>query len=518
MKKISPLAILFLWQIASAQEIVQFENGQVADADDMNSNFNLLKDAIDQISPTTAARLTTGSGEPSPDSGDEGDLYIDTSAYLFYGPKGSEGWGSGISLIGPDGAAGPAGSQGDVGPAGPQGDTGATGPVGPQGDVGPAGPQGDTGATGPVGPQGDTGATGPVGPQGDVGPAGPQGDTGATGPVGPQGDVGPAGAQGPSGESGLLVVAGQSCDTFVRGFNSDGTLICAGVTLSISGPENVSEGSVTSPYTLNLLDARNIARPAGTDIAVDVTYSGTATDGNDYTSQTPITIPADSSSTTFDLETLSDSEVEGDETIILTISTADDGGFVALDLGNDEVTTTLVDTFSCGNTITDFDDNTYDTVEIAGDCWTATNARSSNYADGSQISVSGIQEYSSCSEFDSVLFGKLYNRQVALLENKNICPTGWHVSTSAEWDALGSNASGELLPGGSSGFNAIVAGQYYNGRFEGCSASVTSDQRYFWVDDANREMRQVKPSGTRTYTTAISSDTNFSYSVRCVRD
>ena len=64
MKKISPLAILFLWQIASAQEIVQFENGQVADADDMNSNFNLLKDAIDQISPTTAARLTTGSGEP----------------------------------------------------------------------------------------------------------------------------------------------------------------------------------------------------------------------------------------------------------------------------------------------------------------------------------------------------------------------------------------------------------------------------------------------------------------------
>lgn len=462
MKKISPLAILFLWQIASAQEIVQFENGQVADANDINSNFNLLKDAIDQISPSTAARLTTGSGEPSPDSGDEGDLYIDTSAYLFYGPKGSEGWGSGISLIGSDGTAGPPGPQGDVGPAGPQGDTGATGP---------------------------------------------QGATGAAGP------------QGPSGETGLLVVAGQSCDTFVRGFNADGTLICAGVTLSISGPENVSEGSVTSPYTLNLLDARDIARPAGTDIAVDVTYSGTATDGNDYTSQTPITIPADSSSATFDLETLSDSEVEGDETIILTISTADDGGFVALDLGNDEVTTTLLDTtFSCGNTVTDFDNNTYDTVEIAGDCWTATNARSSNYADGSQISESGIQEYSSCSEFDSVLFGKLYNRQVALLANKNICPTGWHVSTSAEWDALGSNASGELLPGGSSGFNAIVAGQYYNGRFEGCSSSVASDQRYFWVDDANREMRQVKPSGTATYTTAISSDTNFSYSVRCVRD
>ena len=459
MKKFSPLAILFLWQIASAQEIVQFENGQVADANDINSNFNLLKEAIDQISPSTAARLTTGSGEPSPDSGDEGDLYIDTSAYLFYGPKASEGWGSGISLIGPDGAAGP------------------------------RGPQGDIGATGPVGLQGDTGATGPVGPQ------------------------------GPSGESGLLVVAGQSCDTFVRGFNSDGTLICAGVTLSISGPESVSEGSVTLPYTLNLLDARDIARPAGTDIAVDVTYSGTATDGNDYTSQTPITIPADSSSTTFDLETLSDSDVEGDETIILTISTTDDGGFVALDLGNDEVTTTLVDiTWSCGDTITDSDDNTYDTVEIAGYCWTATNARSSNYEDGSEISVSGIQEYSSCSEFDSVLFGKLYNRQVALLANKNICPTGWHVSTSAEWDALGSNASGELLPGGSSGFNAIVAGQYYNGRFEGCSASTTSDQRYFWVDEAYREMRQVKPSGTGTYTTAISSDTDFSYSVRCVRD
>jgi hypothetical protein len=76
---------------------------------------------------------------------------------------------------------------------------------------------------------------------------------------------------------------------------------------------------------------------------VTITYTGTAADGSDYTAETPITIPAGQSSVTFDLSTLDDAIADNGETIVLTISTTDDGGFEALELGNDSVTTTIID-------------------------------------------------------------------------------------------------------------------------------------------------------------------------------
>lgn len=102
--------------------------------------------------------VLNGSGAPSGGTGSDGDFYIDTSANEIYGPK-SGTWGSGTSLVGPQGATGAQGAQGIQGIQGIQGDTGATGAQGPQGDQGA---QGDTGATG---------ATGPEGPQGPQGPA-----------------------------------------------------------------------------------------------------------------------------------------------------------------------------------------------------------------------------------------------------------------------------------------------------------------------------------------------------------
>ena len=115
------------------------------------------------------------------------------------------------------------------------------------------------------------------------------------------------------------------------------------VTLSIAGPASVVEGETTTDYTLSLVDAEGNAIVAETDIVVAVTYTGTATDGSDYTSETPITISAGSSSATFDLATLDDAIADNGETIVVTISTSDDGGFESLELGDDEVTTTIVD-------------------------------------------------------------------------------------------------------------------------------------------------------------------------------
>jgi hypothetical protein len=144
----------------SAQYLVEFDNGRIADADDINTNFRALKEAIEALNTNDGAKLFTGDGTPSGMLGEVGDVYINTLSFDFYGPKQTDGWGLPVSLAGPSGQNGVDGIQG------PQGESGATGAQGPQGE---------TGATGAQGPQGETGATGATGTQG------PQGETGATG-------------------------------------------------------------------------------------------------------------------------------------------------------------------------------------------------------------------------------------------------------------------------------------------------------------------------------------------------
>ena len=199
--------------------------------------------------------ILSGIVAPMSTQGMLGDFYLNTTTNILYGPKTSSGWGSGTSLVGPQGLTGATGSQGATGPqgiqgpAGPQGAIGAQGPAGPQGATGP---QGETGAQGPQGLQGIQGVAGAdgktilngivaplntqgvlgdfylntanntlygpktvtgwgsgtplVGPQGltgATGPQGPAGPTGLTGPVGPQGNTGATGPAGAAGSNGL---------------------------------------------------------------------------------------------------------------------------------------------------------------------------------------------------------------------------------------------------------------------------------------------------------------------------
>ena len=81
--------------------------------------------------PTSAIRY--GVGPPTGRVGVDGDFYVDTANYLFYGPRVAGNWGVGQSLVGPAGPTGPAGPSG---PQGPGGSAGATGPSGPAGAAG----------------------------------------------------------------------------------------------------------------------------------------------------------------------------------------------------------------------------------------------------------------------------------------------------------------------------------------------------------------------------------------------
>jgi hypothetical protein len=58
--------------------------------------------------------IRTGTGAPASSLGADGDFYIDTDADEIYGPKASGAWGTGTSIVGPQGATGPAG-QGERG-------------------------------------------------------------------------------------------------------------------------------------------------------------------------------------------------------------------------------------------------------------------------------------------------------------------------------------------------------------------------------------------------------------------
>ena len=90
----------------------------------MSTSTSLLKDAIDALALEPTSTIIAAEGPPSGDTGEVGDVYIDTASYDFYGPKDSNGCGSGRSLIGPQGEQGPQGETGATGAQGPQGDTG----------------------------------------------------------------------------------------------------------------------------------------------------------------------------------------------------------------------------------------------------------------------------------------------------------------------------------------------------------------------------------------------------------
>lgn len=118
--------------------------------------------------------ILSGTTAPSSGTGANGDFYINTVTHVIYGPKASGTWPAGVSLVGPQGAAGTNGIDGRTilngttppgSGVGANGDfyldTAAWGLYGPKaGGVWPTpvalrGPQGDPGDTGPQGPPGD---------------------------------------------------------------------------------------------------------------------------------------------------------------------------------------------------------------------------------------------------------------------------------------------------------------------------------------------------------------------------
>jgi uncharacterized protein (TIGR02145 family) len=130
--------------------------------------------------------------------------------------------------------------------------------------------------------------------------------------------------------------------------------------------------------------------------------------------------------------------------------------------------------------VTDASGNTYPTVTIGTQVWMAENLRTTKYSDGSNIPVvtdntqwannwnngNPLQQPMMCwynndqAAYTANKFGALYNWYAinsATNGNKNVCPTGWHVPTDAEWNILIANLDPSYNPT-ANGYQSATAG------------------------------------------------------------
>ena len=115
-------------------------------------------------------------------------------------------------------------------------------------------------------------------------------------------------------------------------------------------------------------------------------------------------------------------------------------------------------------TVTDNDNNTYNTVQIGSQCWMKENLRTTKYPDGTSIAYGQGQSTSTTTGYyyhpnnnsgNDVTYGLLYNWNAAMNAGsasssvpsgvQGICPAGWHLPSRSEWNIL---------------YNYVKSGQY----------------------------------------------------------
>lgn len=113
-------------------------------------------------------------------------------------------------------------------------------------------------------------------------------------------------------------------------------------------------------------------------------------------------------------------------------------------------------------TVSDYDGNVYNTVQIGNQCWMKENLRTTHFADGTMIPIANTYNETSVNprrynpngnSYYLSEYGYLYNLPAILHGNmtssnnpsglQGICPDGWHVPSAAEWTQLINYVSGQ---------------------------------------------------------------------------
>ena len=130
------------------------------------------------------------------------------------------------------------------------------------------------------------------------------------------------------------------------------------------------------------------------------------------------------------------------------------------------------------NSVIDQEGNIYKTIVIGNQEWMAENLNTSVYRNGDAITTgltssqwaatnTSAWNYFTANASYECPYGKLYNFY-ACIDARQLCPTGWHIPTDAEWTIMINNFGGEAFvnsSGGalkSTGTNQLGTG-YWNG-------------------------------------------------------
>uniref|UniRef100_UPI0018DB09BC Calx-beta domain-containing protein n=1 Tax=Neptunomonas qingdaonensis TaxID=1045558 RepID=UPI0018DB09BC len=267
--------------------------------------------------------------------------------------------------------------------------------------------------------------------------------------------------------------------------------------ISITGAQTITEGETSTNYTVSV---DQLAADVTSPITVDLTYSGTAQDGTDFTGVAQVIIPAGSNSVDFSIDTLDDVLAEGSEDFIITLGTITDANFenIAADSSANSVESFIVDDMNPGTT-----EPTTDTalISITGAQTIIEGETSTNYTvtvdqDASDVTSPIIVEliYSGTAEDGTDFTG------VAQV----IIPAG---SNSVDFSI---DTLDDVLAEGSEDFT-ITLGAITDSNFENIAADSSADSVVSTIVDSG-DIALVSITGAQTITEGETS-TNYTVTV-----
>ena len=193
-----------------------------------------------------------------------------------------------------------------------------------------------------------------------------------------------------------------------------------------------------------------------------------------------------------------------------------------------------------------FDGYTYTSIVLGnGQEWMAENLRTTTYANGEPIpnetgfnqwvslTTGAWEHFNNDSQYENP-YGKLYN-WYTVDDPRNVCPTGWHVPSDAEWMILSDYLGGEPVAGGKmkstgtqywtspnqdatneSGFTGYPGGGHGNNG----PIDLIGNYGHWWSSTeegtSNVWCRGLGSNGS--YVSRISLGKQSGFSVRCLRD
>jgi len=195
-------------------------------------------------------------------------------------------------------------------------------------------------------------------------------------------------------------------------------------------------------------------------------------------------------------------------------------------------------------TVTDIDGNVYLTVLIGDQWWTAENLKTTRFADGSVIpNVSGNAAWNQLSTpawcnynnslANDLVYGKLYN-WFTVSDPRNVCPSGWHAPTDAEWTILTDFLGGTSVAGGkmknTTGWPSPNTGATNESNFSGLPGGIRGNYNgtftnvgsygYWWSSTEytiyNARNRSLNYGNGYVY--SLNNNKEDGRSVRCLRD